>query len=47
MLPSTPGELVGIKKNSDELMRQISQIKQAEKEDGGSGAFYVYLKKKL
>ena len=34
-------------KNSDELMRLISQIKEAEKEDGGSGAFYVYLKKKL
>ena len=34
-------------KNSDELMRLISQIKEAENEDGGSGAFYVYLKKKL
>ena len=34
-------------KNSDELMRLISEIKEAEKEDGGSGAFYVYLKKKL
>ena len=34
-------------KNSDELMRLISQIKEAEKEDGGGGAFYVYLKKKL
>ena len=34
-------------KNSDELMSLISQIKEAENEDGGSGAFYVYLKKKL
>ena len=34
-------------KNSDELMRLISEIKEAENEDGGSGAFYVYLKKKL
>ena len=33
-------------KNSDELMSLISQIKEAENEDGGSGAFYVYLKKK-
>ena len=34
-------------KNSDELMSLISQIKEAENEDGGRGAFYVYLKKKL
>ena len=34
-------------KNSDELMSLISQIKEAENEDGGSGAFYVYLKRKL
>ena len=34
-------------KNSDELMSLISQIKEADNEDGGSGAFYVYLKKKL
>ena len=34
-------------KNSDELMSLISQIKEAENKDGGSGAFYVYLKKKL
>ena len=34
-------------KNNDELMRLISQIQEAENEDGGSGAFYVYLKKKL
>ena len=34
-------------KNSDELMSLISQIKEAENEDGGSGAFYVYLKKKI
>ena len=34
-------------KSSDELMSLISQIKEADNEDGGSGAFYVYLKKKL
>ena len=34
-------------KNSEELMSLISQIKEAENEDGGTGAFYVYLKKKL
>ena len=34
-------------KNSDELMSLISQIKEAENEDVGSGAFYVYIKKKL
>ena len=34
-------------KNNNELMCLISQIKEAEIEDGGSGAFYVYLKKKL
>ena len=34
-------------KNNDELMSLISQIQEAENEDGGSGAFYVYLKKKL
>ena len=34
-----------IKKNSD-LMRLISQISEANVEDGGEGAFYIYLKKK-
>ena len=34
-------------KNSNELMSMISQIKEAESKDGGSGAFYLYLKKKL
>ena len=34
-----------IKKNV-ELMKKISEIKNAEIEDGGSGAFYIYLKKK-
>ena len=34
-------------KNSNELMSLISEIKQANKEDGGGGAFYLYLKKKL
>ena len=30
-----------------ELMSLIIEIKEAEIEDGGNGAFYVYLKKKL
>ena len=34
-----------IKKNID-LMKKISEIKNAEIEDGGSGAFYIYLKRK-
>ena len=34
-----------IKKNVS-LMKKISEIKNAEIEDGGSGAFYIYLKKK-
>ena len=34
-----------IRKNVD-LMKKISEIKNAEIEDGGSGAFYIYLKKK-
>ena len=34
-----------IKKNVD-LMKKISEIKDAEIEDGGSGAFYIYLKRK-
>ena len=34
-----------IKKNVD-LMKKISEIKNAEIEDGGCGAFYIFLKKK-
>ena len=33
-------------KNSNELMSLISEIKQADKKDGGGGAFYLFLKKK-
>ena len=33
--------------NNSELMKKIVQIKDAEKEDGGAGAFYIFLKKKL
>ena len=33
--------------NNDLLMKKIIEIKSAEIEDGGSGAFYIYLKKKL
>ena len=32
-------------KNNSELMKIISEIKEANVEDGGSGAFYIYLKK--
>ena len=32
--------------NNLELMTKIIEIKDAEIEDGGSGAFYIYLKKK-
>ncbi len=32
-------------KNNLELMKIISDIKEATIEDGGSGAFYIYLKK--
>ena len=32
-------------KNSKDLMKIISEIKDADIEDGGSGAFYIYLKK--
>ena len=34
-------------KNNQELMNLIIEIKNANNEDGGSGAFYIYLKKKL
>ncbi len=33
-------------KNNSQLMKIISDIKEASIEDGGSGAFYIYLKKK-
>ena len=33
--------------NDRELMNLINDIKEASIEDGGSGAFYIYLKKKL
>ena len=32
-------------KNSKDLIKIISEIKDADIEDGGSGAFYIYLKK--
>ena len=34
-------------KNNSELMEKIIEIKNAEIEDGGAGAFYIFLKKKL
>jgi DNA-nicking Smr family endonuclease len=34
-------------KNSSELMKMVNDIETADIEDGGSGAFYIYLKKKL
>ena len=32
-------------KNNEELMKKITDIREADVKDGGSGAFYVYLKK--
>ena len=34
-------------RNSTELMRLINDIRHADINDGGSGAFYIFLKKKL
>ena len=34
-------------KNNPELTKKIIEIKDAEIEDGGAGAFYIFLKKKL
>ena len=34
-------------KNNRELMAMINGIEEANIEDGGSGAFYIFLKKKL
>ena len=34
-------------KTNNELMSMIKEIKEAEVNDGGSGAFYIFLKKKL
>jgi DNA-nicking Smr family endonuclease len=34
-------------KNNNELMSMINEIKDAEIEDGGSGAFYIFLNKKI
>ena len=33
-------------KNNSELMKKIFEIKDASFEDGGSGVFYIFLKKK-
>ena len=32
-------------KNTPDLMKLINEIKEADVEDGGSGAFYIFLKK--
>tara|TARA_A100001234_G_scaffold207339_1_gene204497 strand:- start:673 stop:1086 length:414 start_codon:yes stop_codon:yes gene_type:complete len=34
-------------KNNFNLMKKIIEIKEAKIKDGGSGAFYIFLKKKL
>ena len=34
-------------KNNNDLINKILEIKDAEIEDGGAGAFYIYLKKKV
>ena len=33
--------------NNSELMKKIIEIKDAEVKDGGAGAFYIFLRKKL
>ncbi len=33
-------------KNSEDLIKLVNEIKEASIQDGGSGAFYIYLKKK-
>ena len=33
--------------NNSELMKKIIEIKDAEIEDGGTGAFYIFMRKKL
>ena len=33
--------------NNSELMKKVVEIKDAEIKDGGSGAFYIFLKKKI
>ena len=32
--------------NNDQLLAYVNEIKEASIEDGGSGAFYIYLKKR-
>ena len=32
-------------RSDDELMSMITEIRDADNEDGGSGAFYIFLKK--
>ena len=34
-------------RNENDLMKMINRIENADIQDGGSGAFYIYLKKKL
>jgi hypothetical protein len=34
-------------KNNNELMKMINDFDSATIEDGGSGAFYIYIKKKV
>ena len=34
-------------KNNSDLLKKIIEIKDAEIEDGGAGAFYIFLRKKI
>tara|TARA_B100000401_G_C52583650_1_gene613799 strand:+ start:377 stop:790 length:414 start_codon:yes stop_codon:yes gene_type:complete len=34
-------------KNNIDLMKNVNDITEADEKDGGSGAFYIFLKKKL
>ena len=33
--------------NNKDLMKMIKELSEASTEDGGSGAFYIYLKKNI
>ena len=38
--------MINFEISGSELMKLINEIKEASLEDGGSGAFYIYLKNK-
>ena len=34
-------------RNNDDVMKKINYLEDADIKDGGEGAFYIYLKKKI